>query len=110
MNCPDCNVAPGQWHEPACLSEQCPYCGDPLVGCGCREGRPPLDDRLCWGGVCPWLAACLRLGLFERRVGNAWVPCLPHDPGACPDLGGLERECFWNRPAKRYERRKAQPQ
>ncbi len=109
MGCPDCNVAPGEWHQLGCSWEQCPYCGDHLWQCGCWGGEPPLDDRLRWGGVCPWLQACLQLNLFERRVGGAWVPCLPHDPGACPDLSRLERECFWNRPTKRYERRKAQP-
>ena len=34
--CHDCNVATGQLHHSGCDMEQCPKCGDQLLGCGCE--------------------------------------------------------------------------
>src|SRR5262245_51108026 len=94
MECSGCGVRPGQWHRPGCECEICPYCGEPLADCG---DEPPLDDRLPWSGMCPWLESCLRFGFFERPVGEAWVPCGAGDPGSVPDVPRLLRECFWFR-------------
>jgi hypothetical protein len=35
INCPDCNCEAGSLHEPFCLKERCPFCGNQLVSCGC---------------------------------------------------------------------------
>ena len=102
MNCPECNVAPGNWHRPGCAWEQCPYCGEHAADCGCRGAPPPLDDRMRWAGCCSWVEACLRFGFFERRLRGRWVPCHANDPGSEPDVSRLMRECAWDREAKRF--------
>jgi len=33
--CHDCNVGPGQYHHWGCDAEQCPFCGNQLIGCDC---------------------------------------------------------------------------
>jgi hypothetical protein len=104
MDCPDCGVAPGEWHQPGCSWEQCPYCGEHLGTCDCL---PPLDDRLSWTGSCFWLDACLEPGFFKKHVLGGWVPCAADDPESFPDVGRLLRQCVWNRAEKRFERRRA---
>ncbi len=59
--CPDCGAEPAEFHEEGCDIEQCPYCGRQLLSCACAS-RPPLDDRLPWGGVWPGAEACQRFG------------------------------------------------
>jgi hypothetical protein len=100
--CPDCGVAPGEFHATGCDIEQCPYCGHQLLACKC-EPRPPLDDRLPWGGVWPGADACRRFGWFARLVpGRGWVPCGAGDEGAVEDLNRLHLEAMWDREGKRF--------
>src|SRR5688500_614265 len=91
MDCPQCGVAAGTWHQTGCGLELCPYCAEPLLDCDCPEA-PPLDDRIQWSGCCPWLEACLRFGYFEKRREGRWVACEPGEPGAEPDINRLRRE------------------
>lgn len=105
MDCPDCNVAPGNWHRRGCGWEQCPYCGEHLADCSCCNGSPPLDDRIRWSGSCTWLQACLEFSFFEREVNGVWRRCHADDPGSQPDVSRLMRDCHWNRLDKRFERR-----
>ncbi len=99
MDCPECGVARGRWHQAECGWEQCAYCGEHAADCDCVV---PLDDRLAWTGQCPWLDACLAWGFFEREVGGAWIPCRAEDPGSEPDLSRLMSECVWDRAEKRF--------
>lgn len=67
--CHDCNVVTGQLHHVGCDMEQCPKCGDQLLGCGCEadNGEPPgqkgpdffADDQGDgWWNVTPKTLAC----------------------------------------------------
>jgi hypothetical protein len=105
-NCPACGVEPHQWHRPSCRLEQCPYCGEHLLDCHCRESLPPLDDRMQWRGYYFWLEACLEFGFFEREIEGAWRPCRAEETASRPDYLRLVRECYWHRGRKRFERRK----
>jgi len=103
--CPDCGVAPGQFHSAQCDIEQCPYCGGQLLACPC-EPRPPMDDRLPWGGAWPGADACRRFGWFAQFVAGAgWVPCQSGDPDAVEDLNRLHRDATWDREEKRFVQR-----
>ena len=35
--CPDCQVERGELHVPGCDGEQCPACGQQLIGCDCYQ-------------------------------------------------------------------------
>ena len=34
-SCSECNAGSGQYHHWNCISELCPYCGEPIVDCDC---------------------------------------------------------------------------
>jgi len=104
-HCPDCGVAPGEFHLTHCDIEQCPYCGCQLLACPC-EPRPPMDDRLPWGGVWPGADACRRFDWFARLMpGRGWVACGADEEGASEDLNRLYKQARWDREAKRFVQR-----
>jgi hypothetical protein len=102
VNCPDCGVESGNWHEPDCVGEQCPYHGEHAMDCEC-DGRPaPLDDRILWMGLCPWEQTCRDFGFFEREARGKWIQCDADEDGCEPDVSRLLRECRWDRDAKQF--------
>jgi hypothetical protein len=46
MNCPDCNVAPGQWHQVGCSWEQCPPLRRLFVAARVRRLGPEAMEAL----------------------------------------------------------------
>ena len=42
QRCPDCGVAQGGFHHPACDIEECPRCHRQLLSCGCADTATPL--------------------------------------------------------------------
>jgi hypothetical protein len=52
-DCPDCGVRSGQYHEPGCDVERCPYCGKTPESCGKVQGNRVLSGPLmsCSDGV-----------------------------------------------------------
>jgi hypothetical protein len=46
QKCHDCPALEGEYHEPGCDVEGCPFCGDQLISCDCcfkmlNVDRPP---------------------------------------------------------------------
>jgi len=107
--CPDCGVKTGQLHRRGCDVERCPYCGLQM-GCDCKGGEVPDDDRIPWSGEWPGVEDCRRLGLYARMVpGRGWVPCEKDDEGAMEDLNSLISQCIWDRPNKCWIKRPQSP-
>lgn len=128
--CPDCDVAPGQFHDPGCDVERCPYCGHQLIGCDCQENKkkeawiekhllpwtgtwPGVEEAIEFGLYCCWVPnerledESKRVGLAEalRTVGGpagCWVPCEKNDPQATPDLNRMLGVSRWDREKKRF--------
>jgi hypothetical protein len=44
-NCPDCSAQPNDLHEPFCLKERCPFCGEQLATCDCIFEILDLNDE-----------------------------------------------------------------
>lgn len=42
INCPDCDVQPGQIHNPGCDQERCTVCGRQYLVCECAEHNHDL--------------------------------------------------------------------
>jgi len=57
-----------------------------------------------WTGEWPGHAECRGFGWFAKLApnGSGWVPCLPDDPDAHPDLNRLHIEARWDRKQKRW--------
>ena len=103
-NCPDCGVAPGEYHVNNCDIEQCPDCGGQFISCPC-QWEPPIDDRLPWTGTWPGVKECQEYGWFSRRVPDGWESCGLDDSGdVTEDLNRLRREAIWDRATKRFVR------
>ena len=101
-SCRDCGARPGEFHEPGCDVEQCPYCGGQLISCECRR-KPPLDDRMAWTGLWPGVAECREFGWYARMVsGKGWVSCGSDEPEAIEDLNRLHIEARWDRGEKKF--------
>lgn len=59
-NCPDCNVKPGQPHNPGCDVERCSVCGNQKLGCHCKGHD---IDFARWTGLWPASAESAMLGI-----------------------------------------------
>ena len=101
--CPDCGVAPGEFHLAGCDVERCPYCGGQAVMCGCDS---PPDDRLAWTGRWPGELEAIQLGYKCLHSGRGYIPCTPDTPGAMPDLNRFLSDYEWSRPERCYVKRK----
>ncbi len=46
--CGDCGALEGQFHQPGCDTERCPFCLGQMISCNCRYKHfyPNYDDRL----------------------------------------------------------------
>lgn len=42
--CGDCGVIDGELHTVGCDMEQCPWCGEQLISCGCCEERLGIEN------------------------------------------------------------------
>ena len=106
MKCPDCGVGVGEYHQPECDWEDCPYCGLQLIGCD-HSGAVPRDDRIPFTGVREAEKAAVGLGWYAVLVpGRGWTPCDRDTPGCIPDLNRTIASCRWDRAAKRFVRGK----
>lgn len=102
MNCPDCNVSPGDVHLIGCDVERCPECGHQLLSCGCDDMTSP---RLPWNGAWPGVSECVEFGWYAKLVrGKGWVQCGEADPEASPDLNRLYKDAKWDKTAGKFVR------
>jgi hypothetical protein len=91
--CGDCGVLEGEYHEPGCDMERCPFCGRQLVSCDCAYKKLGID-------VSPGTRA-YKHGLTvkqDREWGQVLkekgrIPYVqPHN--VCPQCGKLDPEMF----------------
>ena len=43
QKCHDCPALEGEYHEPGCDVERCPFCGDQLISCDCCDKVLNID-------------------------------------------------------------------
>lgn len=128
--CHDCGAAPGEFHQPGCDVERCPFCGSQITSCGCirlhfvigydedpsteqsREWERALNEkgRLPWTGEWPGVAECREFGWYSYwELGETTrrrVSCSADHPEASEDLNRLySGEAVWDADAKRWRRR-----
>lgn len=132
-NCHDCDANPGEFHDPGCDVERCPYCGGQLISCDCTRNKKKMTwiekNRLPWTGIWPGTVEAVEFGLYSkwipnkqfeddkarlgldaafRRLGTApmgrWAVCEKDDPEATPDLNRLNAVAVWDREKKRFVR------
>lgn len=101
--CPDCNVKPGENHEPGCDIEQCANCGRQAIGCGCEESEYGALKPLPWTGEWPGDSDCRMLGFWCIWTNTGWKSCDRETPGATEDLNRLAT-CRWNRATRQFEK------
>jgi hypothetical protein len=90
MNCPDCNVEPGEEHQPGCDVERCSVCKGQFISCG-HDDHDPSKTK--WDGEWPGTAECRERVWFAKETPGGpfghWTPCLPNTPGAIHDMNRL---------------------
>jgi hypothetical protein len=107
-NCHDCGVKPGEFHEPGCDIERCPWCGGQMLSCGCyTDHQAWIDEHLIpWTGIWPGEEAAKKLGFWcywgPDHGESGWVTCEPDHPDARPHLNRLYTECRWDRDKQEF--------
>lgn len=102
-NCPDCGVAPGEFHKDGCDVERCPNCGGQRISCDCNVDELTL---LPWTGLRPGAMECREFGWYAKSItgSNGSVWCDKSDPRASEDLNRLYVDAVWDREAGRFMR------
>lgn len=93
MKCPDCQVDPGQEHDPGCDSRYCPECLRQIFGeDACPAHKLPPKA---WSGRHPGDEECEKRGWYcqdgfgpHSRYGS-FCPCSADAPGAMLDMNRL---------------------
>jgi hypothetical protein len=106
LNCPGCNIEPGQFHEDHCYLEQCSNCGRLSNNYGLNVDNsgncPDTTFRIPWSGINPGVLDCRRLNLWTRHNGYEFVRCTAEDDGAQEDLNVLFAYGLWDRQQRRF--------
>lgn len=93
QNC-DCGAGIGEYHAQNCDSEECFYCGKPLIVCG---HAVPLDDRSPWEGQLRAAKTAITLGWWALFTHGNLVECAAGTPNAVPNVDKVYRVCEWDR-------------
>lgn len=91
--CHDCGAVEGEYHEPGCDMERCPFCGGQLISCDCcyeilgidvSEGTWAYENGLTWGQSDKWD------DILEQKGRIPWVQI----PVLCALCGEVFPEFF----------------
>lgn len=65
MNCPECGVQEGEYHDELCVVEECPLCGEPRHDCECdwKKVTAVARRRFVW-----WPNICARCGKMNPAI------------------------------------------
>lgn len=126
QKCLDCDVLPGEAHEPGCEVESCVRCGGQKISCACLKEDAYHTEIQELGGVLPWTGIpvgakeAIEYGFWRKwsliapHDGNnlqtsGWICCSASDQGARPDLDRVGEECFWDKTKRRWLKRQTNP-
>ena len=91
--CHDCGAKEGEYHEPGCDMERCPFCGGQLISCDCcyellsidvSEGTWAYENGLTWEQSAKWEE------MLEEKGKIPWVQI----PVLCKLCGEVFPEFF----------------
>ena len=99
--CPDCGVAPDEFHAKHCDVEQCPMCGRQKLSCECA--KKPNEKRIPWSGTWPGEAECREFGWFSEITATGRQK---RRMGLVPDISRLYAEAKFDRRAQRFKKRR----
>ena len=102
-DCPDCSVAPGEFHRDGCDVARCAYCGCQQLSCGCAdESVGKHAESLPWTGFWPGTVEALMFGFTCVWNKAGWQECPPVHSQAQADLNRLMGTCEWDPSARRW--------
>lgn len=70
--CFECGVKEGQYHQPGCFNEKCPFCGGQLVSCDCCYKHLKLIDKKKYTAATDFLSPSIYKNGLTRAQGMKW--------------------------------------
>jgi hypothetical protein len=111
--CHDCQAMPGEFHQPGCDVESCPFCGHQIISCDCAKDEDFYTElqqvgAIPWSGMWPGQKEAIEYDFWCRWAltitGHAWQRCAKGDHGARVNLNRVLEECVWDKVKRRWVR------